>query len=366
MNKKVIYLFIISMLIINFSFAINNIVIFYGQGCPHCEELLTFLDSIKQDYPNILIEKYEVYFNQSNRELLENVSNKYNTTIKGVPMSFINNISIVGVSDSVKEKIIKEFKYCSNNNCINPLTNNLNENNNNSNKNNLIDNNLTIMAIIIAAIVDAVNPCAFAVLILLITTISLASKNSKNKKKILFAGISFSTAIFISYYLMGIGIYSALNYSNLSSIFYKTIGGLSLILGILNLKDYFWYGKGFLMEVPISWRPKLKSLIKGVTSIPGAFLIGFVISLFLLPCTSGPYIVILGLLSKTATNNYARLLLLLYNLIFITPMLIITLIVYLGIIDVKKAEKIRKTNVRYLHLIAGILLLILGGFIILK
>ena len=68
------------------------------------------------------------------------------------------------------------------------------------------------------------------------------------------------------------------------------------------------------MEVPISWRPRLKAVIKGITSVPGAFLVGFVVSLFLLPCTSGPYIVILGLLAKTTTRNYALLLLLLYNL----------------------------------------------------
>jgi len=37
-----------------------------------------------------------------------------------------------------------------------------------------------------------------------------------------------------------------------------------------------FYGKWFVMEVPMSWRPKMKSLIKGVTSVPGAFFIGFV------------------------------------------------------------------------------------------
>jgi cytochrome c biogenesis protein CcdA len=114
------------------------------------------------------------------------------------------------------------------------------------------------------------------------------------------------------------------------------------------------------MEVPLSWRPALKKLIKSVTSVPGAFLIGFVVSLFLLPCTSGPYIVILGLLAKSATRNYAFLLLLLYNFIFVLPMILITLAVYFNLTTVEKAEKWRKNKLKILHLIAGILVLLLG------
>ena len=114
------------------------------------------------------------------------------------------------------------------------------------------------------------------------------------------------------------------------------------------------------MEVPMKWRPRLKSLIKGVTSVPGAFLIGFAVSLFLLPCTSGPYIVILGLLAKTATKNFALGLLLLYNFVFILPMLIITFAVYFGFTTTEKAEKWRQSKLKVLHLIAGIILLLLG------
>jgi cytochrome c biogenesis protein CcdA len=110
----------------------------------------------------------------------------------------------------------------------------------------------------------------------------------------------------------------------------------------------------------LSWRPKLKALIKGATSVPGAFLIGFAVSLFLLPCTSGPYIVILGLLSATATKSVAMALLVLYNAIFILPMLIITLIVSCGLTSAEKAEAWRQKRLRHLHLIAGIIILVLG------
>ena len=118
------------------------------------------------------------------------------------------------------------------------------------------------------------------------------------------------------------------------------------------------------MEVPMSWRPKLKAMIKGVTSVPGAFLIGFAVSLFLLPCTSGPYIVILGLLAHTATKSYAIALLAFYNLIFVSPMVLITCAVYFGLTTTEKAEEWRTKRIKTLHLIAGLIILGLGVMMI--
>jgi len=104
----------------------------------------------------------------------------------------------------------------------------------------------------------------------------------------------------------------------------------------------------------------MKTLIRGVTSVPGAFLIGFAVSLFLLPCTSGPYIVILGLLAHATEWGYAMALLVLYNFIFVLPMLIITGAIYFGFTTTEKAEEWRKGKLKILHLIAGIIILLLG------
>ena len=166
--------------------------------------------------------------------------------------------------------------------------------------------------------------------------------------------------MFISYLLMGVGLYSALKISGFTHIFYYIVAGLAVLVGLFNLKDYLWYGKWFVMEVPLSWRPKMKMLIKSVVSVPGAFLIGFAVSLFLLPCTSGPYIVILGLLAQATTRNYAFMLLVLYNMIFILPMIIITLAIYFGFTTTEKAEQWRTKKLKILHLISGIIILLLG------
>ena len=348
MNKKILLVLLLLIIPIVYAQSSPDILLFYGEGCPHCGKASLFLDEIQEKYPSLEVKKYEIYFNEENRQLFQEVANNYETEIQGVPTIFINDKALVGFSDRVGETLEEEVIFCQSNECLKPLGQI-------SSQNTVIEK-LTVPAVLGAAAVDAVNPCAFAVLIILLTTI-LASNN---KKRALYAGFAFTVAIFISYFLMGVGLYSAITYSGLTHTFYTIVAILAILIGLFNLKDYLWYGKWFKMEVPESWRPNMKKVIKSVTSIPGAFFTGFVVSLFLLPCTSGPYIVILGLLAKVATRDYAMFLLFLYNLIFILPMILITLFIYFGLTTTEKAEEWRSKKLEVLHLIAGALLLLLG------
>lgn len=215
---------------------------------------------------------------------------------------------------------------------------------------------LTIPALIGAAAVDAINPCEFAVLIILMATVLATGE----RRKALFSGLAFASAIYIAYFLMGLGLFCAVQATQISYIFYRIVAVLAIVIGLWNIKDFFYYGKGPLMEVPRAWRPRMKKLIRSVTSVPGAFGIGLVVSLFLTPCTSGPYICVLGLLAQTTTRLQAIPLLLLYNLIFILPMIIITFLVYFGLARPRGLEEVRKRKLRLIHLIAGLIMIALG------
>lgn len=345
----------------------NKIVIyeFYGRGCTHCARLSIFLDELQPKYPTLEIKKYEIYFDQENRKLFEEMAEAFGVEIEGVPTVFIDEKVIVGFSNTIANSLEQEIQRCLEEKCISPIdmvktketTRIVGESSPlESPEKTEFAKKVTIPAVLSAAAVDAINPCAFAVLIILLTTVLAAGI----KRRALFAGLAFTASIYISYFLMGLGLFSAIQAAGLTHAFYGIVAGLAILIGLFNLKDYLWYGKWFIMEVPISWRPRLKGLIKGVTSIPGAFLIGFVVSLFLLPCTSGPYIVILGLLAKAVTRNYAILLLLFYNFIFVLPMLIITGAVYFGLTTTEKAEEWRTRKLKVLHLITGIIILLLG------
>jgi cytochrome c biogenesis protein CcdA len=107
--------------------------------------------------------------------------------------------------------------------------------------------------------------------------------------------------------------------------------------------------------MPMSWRPKVKKIISGVTSPAGAFAVGLFVTIFLLPCTIGPYVILGGMLSFMEILKTLPMLLL-YNAIFILPIVIITLLVYFGLSRVEDVQNWKDKNVRIMHLIAGLLI----------
>jgi cytochrome c biogenesis protein CcdA len=224
-------------------------------------------------------------------------------------------------------------------------------------------NTCSIGTITALALADAVNPCAMAVLTMVL--ISILTNNPKNKRKVLFAGFAFSLAVFIGYLLYGTIIIEFFNtfaeFSRANSIYiYKGLAILAIILGALQIKDYFFYqAGGIATEMPLWMRPYAKLTINQITSPIGAFFIGILVTLFLLPCTIGPYIVASGLLAQKGIVG-ALPWLIYYNILFILPMIIITLIVYCGFSKVEEVSGWKERNIKRLHLVAGILIFIIG------
>jgi hypothetical protein len=221
---------------------------------------------------------------------------------------------------------------------------------------------LTLAKLISLALVDAVNPCALAVLTLML--IAILTYNPKNKKNLLLAGLAFATSVFIMYLIYGLIIIKSFQLiqalTSVRIILYKILGGVAILLGALNIRDFVTYRPGSLgTEMPMKLRPKLKKLISKVTSPKGAFVVGLFVTLFLLPCTIGPYVIAGGILS-TSTLIKTIPPLLLYNFIFILPMIILTFIVYKGVAKVDDISGWKDKNIRKLHLVAGIIMFLLG------
>ena len=222
---------------------------------------------------------------------------------------------------------------------------------------------INIARITMLALADSVNPCAFAVLTMVL--ISILINNPKKRKHILFGGLSFVLAVFIGYMFYGtimIEFFKAFtDILRKNAVYiYDGLAIIAMILGGLNIKEFFSYKKGQLgTEMPLSMRPRVKKIIDRVTSPWGAFLIGFIVTIFLLPCTIGPYIVASALLSELGILG-AIPWLVYYNIIFVLPMLAIVLLVYFGITKAEKVSQWKEFNIKVLHLIAGILMLLVG------
>ena len=100
-----------------------NLYLFYGQECPHCKEELAYLDELQDTY-DFNIVKYEVWHNEENAKLLNEVKKKLNMENQYVPFTVIDNLGLVGFSSDTKVKIENRIKYCLKNDCIDIIENN--------------------------------------------------------------------------------------------------------------------------------------------------------------------------------------------------------------------------------------------------
>jgi len=87
-----------------------NLYFFWGQGCPHCADEKPFLESLKIKYPQLRVYDFEVWNNKENRDLLVEIGKKLNIEITGVPLTIIDNQTIVGYyNDQTTGKQIEDL-----------------------------------------------------------------------------------------------------------------------------------------------------------------------------------------------------------------------------------------------------------------
>ncbi len=219
----------------------------------------------------------------------------------------------------------------------------------------------TIGTVVLTAAIDSINPCAIGVLILLMSVL-LASKQSA--KKMLLLGALYIFSVFFVYLAAGLGLLYFFATLPLSITEYISIavGTLIVAAGILEIKDYFWYGKGFSLAIPAKLSKKLH-LYALKTSIPGVMFLGAFVSAVELPCTGAPYLAIITLLSQYFDMT-ALILLIVYNIIFVSPLIVILLLVVGG----KKLHMIKRwkqENRTYMRLAIGATLIAMGWLLIL-
>ena len=218
----------------------------------------------------------------------------------------------------------------------------------------------TLGTVIATALIDSINPCAIGVLILLIS-IMIAFKT---KKDMIFYGFIYVLAVFVTYVLAGLGILYFLSSIPLyiSEYISITVGLLIVIAGLIEIKDFFWYGHGITLAIPPERAKQIHEMTKNIT-LPGVLLLGAFVAGVELPCTGAPYLAILLLLSQNF-NFAAFLMLILYNIIFVLPLIFILLMVYFGF-KIQNIKRWKQNNRTYMRLATGIILILLGWLLVL-
>lgn len=227
---------------------------------------------------------------------------------------------------------------------------------------------LTLPVIIGAALLDSINPCVFGVLIFLI---AFMTKMFKNPHKMLLGGLLYTGVVYVTYLLLGIGFLKLTVSFGFSAAIYWIAAIIAILAGVLEIKDFFWYGKWFSLKMIPGADQRIRLYTQKIEQLHhkdgwfayiAAALLGIFVVLVELPCTGAPYLAILAILGA---GNYAQglSLLLLYNFIFILPLFVIIGVAYFGKSS-KVLEAWRLKHRGAMRLAVGIFLIALGALMI--
>ncbi len=214
--------------------------------------------------------------------------------------------------------------------------------------------------VLTSAVIDSVNPCAISVLLL---TVAFLFSIGRLRANILRVGSSYILGLLIVYVLIGLGILQALHFFNTPNFMAKLGAMLLIVLGVINLINHYIPSFPIKLKIPVASH-KTMGILMEKASIPTAFLLGGLVGLCEFPCTGGPYLMVLGLLHDKVTYYKGLVYLIIYNLIFITPLVIILLLASDKIVLDKLAQW-KKEKTGMLKLISGIAMIFLGILIFL-
>ncbi len=240
------------------------------------------------------------------------------------------------------------------------------------------------LTVIGAGLIDGINPCAFTVIVFFISFLTMMGYKRKETALI---GCGYIFAIFVTYLAIGLGCFKALytlkTFFLISKIIYLGIGALCFFLGGLALKDYYIYKKtgkteDMALQLPGPIKRKIHSIVgdyyrkdKTVQKkalgglLLSAIIVGFLVSLLEAVCTGQMYLpTIVFVLKEKALRAKALSYLVVYNLMFILPLVFI-LVFSLAGVSSKQFEGYARKNLGFIKLAMAAVFLALGVVLLL-
>ena len=186
---------------------------------------------------------------------------------------------------------------------------------------------ITLPTVIVAAAVDGINPCAFTVLLLFITAMLATMQAGEQslvaiRTRMMSLGGIYIAAVFLTYLGLGVGLLKALDFFTRQHLPAR-FGALAAILfGLWMLKDFFLPDMGWKLQAPGQVGTMARQMAKTAT-VPALILGGFLIGLCTVPCSGAVYLGVLSLLALQPSALLGYGYLVLYNLIFVLPLVVI-------------------------------------------
>ncbi len=310
-----------------------NIYYFYQAGCRECDRVDILLAGLARDMVNVKVHSWDI-FETGGKIFFEYVAEQNNIPADRrliAPTIVIGGDFLIDreINFHNTRRLLEKYHQGSRQFAIRDTT---------AAEQSIIERfkRFSILGIMIAGLIDGVNPCAFATLVFFVSYMLFIGRK---RRDILIMAISFIGAVFVVYYAIGVGTFGVLKYMShvdwLGSILFFGFGIFSVILGILSLRDYFLARRGefsrMLLQLPLGIKRQIHKSIKEKTAVGGivigSMIAGFLVSILEFGCTGQVYLPTITFMVTRAGGAVKPLLaLFLYNLMFVLPLVAITVI----------------------------------------
>jgi cytochrome c biogenesis protein CcdA len=338
--------------------SVDPLVVFWGEGCPHCSAEWEMLAELAGDYPDLEIVGYEVWNNPANEELFVATMAALGEEPQGVPTTVFGDQVWVGYNEStgfaIRQAVDSAFAPVKPNEIGNgmalPLLGTVDA-----------DTTSLALATVVIAFVDGFNPCSLWALSMLLALVL----RTGSRLRVAVVGGTFLVITAALYGVYIVGMYSLLEWAAGAGWVRASVALVALVFGLVNLKDFWWFKRGLSLTIPDSAKPALYRRMRGVALddrrlpvvLGGTALLAVGVSLLETPCTAGYPLLWTNLLSSRGVETAAAVGLFgLYMAVFLLD----ELVVFGVAVAAMRVTKLEERHGRVLKLISGMLMVVLA------
>lgn len=360
-----------------------DLVLFWGDGCPHCESERGWLDSVIEQHPGLRVAQYEIFYDEANRDLFTLEAERLGFEASGVPTTVVGERVWIGWSTQIQQEVAAaldeivlaqeqssdasptpETEACpageadctvdEDGQLIEvPLVGEVS-----------LEKRSFLVSTFIIGFVDGVNPCSlWAISVLLAIVLRTGSR-----RRVVAIGSTFLVVTAAMYALYMGAIYSALTVVGFIGAIQIAVAIVASVFGAVSVKDYFAFKKGLSFTISDSAKPGIYQRMRAAASqqsllpaLGATVALAVAVSLLETPCTAGFPVLWTGMLQA---NNVGAVETAGLFLAYMVPFLLDEFLVLAVAIWTMRAMKMQERHGELLKLFAGVTMLVLAAVMV--
>ena len=350
-----------------------HLAYFYQPGCRECDRVQLDLDYLQHQYPQLVVHAFDVTAEAALSEWLGERAGVQEEERLVAPAVFVADEALVGEDLHTRnlEALIRRHAAAGAEAAWEAR-----EASQDESATNIVERfrSFGLLTVLVAGVVDGLNPCAFATVVFFISYLAFAGRRGR---EVLAVGAAFVLGVFLTYLGVGVGMLKFLAslpfLSQVSQWVYGTTAALCLFLAAGSVHDWWRARSGkpdeMRLRLPTRLRARINRVIRegaGARAfVPLTFVTGAVVSVIELACTGQVYLpTILFVLGVPELQVRAGVYLVLYNLMFVLPLVVVFLLAYFGTTSQQLGLFIHRRAAAIKLVTAGLFVLLAGWLVV--